>query len=389
MAHRSRTGSVYLAVVVVVAAVTVLVMTGVALRKQINERAVVGADSAEVARLAVSASELAAHHAVKSETFEERAATGTIFSNLALAGGTISATVRDADTKGLPTEDTENFRITADAATGAARSRIAFTVETPTDEFTRWILSQPNAVAYWPLDEVNQTTAKDSVAERNGVYSRAFVAGSQMHEHGAPAPYFAWYDQFVRVPHRGVFELASGSLTFWVRFDVKPGSWYPGVMGAVSKERDGNSSAAFLAVYLDDDDLCYRLNNQNNHGDTLRTSSSRITAEAWHHIAVTWGNHGMELYLDGVRRDHESGARLGMGRNYMGLGPANTEDWYFGVRNIPYGSYSQGDPLVGSVARVALFSGRLSAEDIELIMKTSTMPPGRQIKPGSYARVVD
>ena len=389
MTRSTRTGSVYLAVVVVVAAVTVLIMTGVALRKQINDRARIGSDGAQAVRLAVSAAELAAHDAVKSETFEERAATGTIFSNIALAGGRLAATVRDADTSGFPNDDTENFRIVADAVAGGARSRIAFTVETPTDEFTQWILSQPNAVAYWPLDEVNQTAAREVIAERDGVYSRAFVSGSQEHEHGAPAPYFAWYDQFARVPHRGAFELAAGTLTFWVRFDVKPSSSYAGVMGAVSKERDANTSAAFLAVYLDDDDLCYRLNNQNNHGDTLKTSSSRITAEQWHHVAVTWGGHGMELYLDGVRRDHESGARLGLGRNYMGLGPANTEDWYFGVRNIPYGSYSQGDPIVGSVARVALFSGRLSGENIELIMKTSTMPPGRQVLPGSFARVVD
>lgn len=388
MAHRSRTGSVYLAVVVVVAAVTVLVMTGVALRKQINERAVVGADSAEVARLAVSASELAAHHAVKSETFEERAATGTIFSNLALAGGTISATVRDADTKGLPTEDTENFRITADAATGAARSRIAFTVESPEDPFTVWLRAHPSVVSYWPLDEAGTTTARDRIGPRNGAYSHSFLAGTQTHEHGNPAPYFAWNTQFARVDHAPAFELANGSLAFWVRFDVKPTDDDVTVT-VISKESRSPGAAMSLRIYMDKDEFYFMLDNSRENGKTIKKSDGHFDVGVWHHVVVTWGSQGMWMYIDGKKEQDSKGDRIGLDGNLWALRPPNTSPWYFGVSNTPSGIYDQSSPLVGSVARVALFSSQLNEADAATIYKLSTAPPDRRVQTGSYARVVD
>ena len=100
------------------------------------------------------------------------------------------------------------------------------------------------------------------------------------------------------------------------------------------------------------------------------------------------GSAGMELYLDGVREQRETGTgyTLGLG---LGLGFTNDFDWYFGVRNIPLGAAGQSNPTRGSVARVALFSERLSGSKIRELYEASSVEPGFRVVPGSFARVVD
>ena len=387
MSMHHRRGSVYLAVVTVVAAVTTLTLTGIALRKHIHDAAIAPIDAAAAQRTALSAAEIVVHQAwTEMDAFRASAATGVLFQQVPTDPGMISASVADADSGGLPTTATKRFRVITDAEVGRARYRLGMTLEIPEDPLSERIRSIPSAVAYWPLDEVNTTVAEEMIAGRNATYALASMAGSQTHSHGNPAPRMFWNTEYARAAHDNAYELASGSLVFWARFDAKPtAAGYR--MYAISKEVT-RTSGMTLGVYLDNASLVFELDNRSSSGTSITVPTSQIIAGQWHHIAVTWGSSGMEIYLDGVRRSRNSGARHGM--NFVLLArAANTSDWHFGVRDLPESIYSHSSPIVGSVARVALFSAQLSGTQIDSLRQSSSSIQGIQPVRGSFARVVD
>jgi len=382
-----RTGSVYLAVMAVVAAVTTLTLTGIALRKHIHDSAIAPVDTAAAQRMALSAAEIAAHQAWSDiEEFRKSAMTGVLFNRVNTEPGLISATVTDAVSGTAPNNDTTRFRVITEAEVGRARYRLGMTLHIPDDALLERIQSTPSAVVYWPLDEVNTTVAAEAIAGRNAVYSLASIAGSQTHTHGNPAPRMFWNTEFVRAAHHTSYELANGTLILWARFDVKPTtSGYR--MYAANKEVT-RTNAMSLGVYLDSTNLVFLLENRNGQGASVTTPSTNIVAGQWHHIAVTWGSNGMELYLDGVRRGANNSARHGMNSVLLVRG-ANSSDWFFGVRDLPESIYSQSSPIVGSVARVALFSAQLSGSQIDSLRQSSSAVVGMQPVRGSFVRVVD
>lgn len=382
-----RRGSVYLAVVTVVAAVTTLTLTGIALRRQIHDAAIAPVDATAAQRMALSAAEIVTHQAWSDmNQFRTVARTGTIFQQISTSPGQISARVTDANSGGLPTVDTTRFRVITEAEVGRARYRLGMTLHIPDDALLERIRSIPSALVYWPLDEVNTTTAEESIAGRHATYSLASIAGAQTHTHGNPSPRMFWNTEYVRAAHHAQYELANGTLAFWARFDVKPStSGYR--MYAVNKEVTRTSGMS-LGVYLDSTNLVFDLTNRNGNGSTLTTPTSNIIVGQWHHIAVTWGSNGMEIYLDGTRRNRNTGARQGM-NSVLLVRAANTSDWHFGVRELPESIYSHSSPIVGSVARVALFSSQLSGSQIESISQSSSTIQGIQPVIGSFARIVD
>lgn len=382
-----RRGSVYLAVVTVVAAVTTLTLTGIALRKQIHDAAIAPVDATAAQRMALSAAEIVTHQAWSDmDQFRTVAQTGTIFHQVATSPGQISARVTDATSGGLPTVDTTRFRVITEAEVGRARYRLGMTLHIPDDALLERIRSIPSALVYWPLDEVNTTTAQEAIAGRHATYSLASIAGAQTHTHGNPSPRFYWYTEHVRAAHHASYELANGTLAFWARFDVKPStSGYR--MYAVNKEVTRTSGMS-LGVYLDSTSLVFELANRHGTGTTVTTPTSNIIAGQWHHVTVTWGSDGMELYLDGVRASRNTSARHGMNSLFL-VRAANTSDWYFGVRDLPESIYAQSSPQVGSVARVALFSSRLTGSQIQSLSQSNSTIQGMQPVIGSFARIVD
>lgn len=385
-APTKRRGSVYLAIMVVVAAVTTLVLTGVSLRIHLHERAQRGTDTGAVRRLATSAAELAVHAAsADAAVFKQTAGSGVLFQDLPLNPGVISATVTDADTKATVASATTNYLVIARGDAGDSTARISLLLETPDDDLSLFMAQTPEAVAYWPLDDVNTTVATEKIAARHGIYAVANAAGAYTHAHAGPAPRMTWFTELVRVPHHTNFELANGTLFFWVRFDLKP--TINGVqMGALSKEKSPRDGAMNLAVFLTRDDLSFVLNNAANQGRTISTPSSHIVQGQWHFVAVTWGDDGMHLFLDGVlRAESDTEFSLQAQRSRA----ANRHDWYFGVRNIPFSIYSQSSPVFGSVARVGLLNTQIDESQVQAIYNTTTMPPGIRLVPGSFATVVD
>lgn len=386
----TQRGSVYIAVIAVIAVVTLLTLTGVELRKRLHDRSAVAADSAAARQLATSAAELVVQQAYADhEGFLATAVSEkSIFEDLTLLPGRISATIRDSETDGAVTPETSRYTVVAEGSAGIGRTRLGFELHTPEDDLTILLRNQIPALAYWPLDETNWSQATEVIQGWHGQYTIPEIAGDTTHVHGNKAPRMSWMTEYVRVPHRSEYQLASGTLCFWVRFDTKPtGSGQQVAM--VAKEISPLDSSLSLAIYMDKDYLYYILNNAGRDGRAIRFNENKITQGQWHFIAITWGIGGMQLYLDGERESDHKGTQLGLNSSLIPLRPANTSDWYFGVRNIPAGLHQRSSPTLGSVARVALFSSRLQEEQIAKIYETSSLAPGFRLVPGSFSRVVD
>jgi hypothetical protein len=263
-------------------------------------------------------------------------------------------------------------------------------MENPDDELRLWIQSEPSALAYWPMDEEKVTTAEEIINNFDGTYSKSSAVGAYEHLHKNRASRFAWYDERMTVPHRSAYEMPNGSLVFWVMFNTKPymSDWREVV---VSKEGRSLGSAASIRVWLDKDRLNYSLRTSSS-GAVVDVGAGDIKQGQWHHVAITWGSNGMFLYLDGKKRDDDSGVRMGINGSIVPLRMPNQHDWLFGARINPDDDddgWSHTDVLFGSVARAALFTRQLSEAEVAAMMALDSRRPGPRLVPGSFARVVD
>ncbi|MFK7883787.1 MAG: LamG domain-containing protein [Phycisphaerales bacterium] len=382
--YPERRGSVYIAVLGTVSVVTILALSGVAVRKSLNERARLGPDTSEARILAQSAAELAIHGMTTApDTFKATAETGILFEDLKLGTGGITATVIDVDTAATPTARTTNYRVTTDAAAANSRSRLSFDAIVPEDAFTT-LVRDLGAIAYWPLDEATgSSTAQDVIGSNPGVYNDASRAGVDTHAHGNASPQNDWVTHRTEVPHDPLFELKEGTLAFWARWDSLPSF---GQLGAVSKELPSADGSAHLAIYLAKDDrLVFKLEDENGFGETLEATGV-VDAGTWHHIAVKWGKC-LELFVDGSRAEKGSNDHVSLGS--CSHSDENTAPWMFGVRNIEVFSLEPAYPTFGSIARVVLFDTELNSADIMELHETSTAPGPLELVQGSFARVVD
>ncbi|MEM9372422.1 MAG: LamG domain-containing protein [Planctomycetota bacterium] len=382
---RDRRGSVYLAAVGTVAAVTALSLTGVALRKSFHDRARIGVESADAHRMARSASELAIHTALNdSDAFVDAAPTGSVFDGIKLGSGTISAAVTDADTDGTASSATTRFRVVADANTGRARSRLAFTLERSEDPFTT-LARDLGAIAYWPLDEATgSSVAEDVIGGYDGAYIDPNCAGVDTHVHGNASPKNDWITQYTRVPHDPAFVLAEATIGFWAYVDYLP--ILGNQQGLIGKELPASDGSAFLSVYLDTSDkIVVELQDKGNEGEVIEATGV-VDAGTWHYITVTWDNK-LRLYVDGKKEAQSSNTQIGL--DSSGGVADNTAPWTFGVRNIEVLWTQPAFPAFGSVARVVVFDRELNPADIKDLCDTSTTPGPLELEPGSFARVVD
>lgn len=383
---QERRGSVYLAVLGTVSVVTILTLAGVALRKNINERARMGIDTGEARILAESAAELTLQGAMEYESvFRSRAATGTVFSSLPLGSGSISATAVDLDTGTTPVSRTSRYGITTEATAGSSRSRLSFQIRVPDSEYLA-LAKEYGAIAYWPLNEYSGITdAEDMIGGHDGTYGSSSPAGSTTHDDGDPTPQFTYGSHRVRVPHHSDFLLNKGTIAFWVRWDYRPALGADAA--AVSKEFETKNNRSYFVVYLEGDgDLVVLLNNDYDEGGGLKVSG-RISTGRWYHLAVSWDNE-LSLYIDGVYIGKHPGVNIGFDAGH-GV-DANTADWMFGARNTSFSIFGAPQhPTGGSVARVALFDSDLKDKEIQTLYEADSAPHGFELEPESFARVVD
>ncbi len=134
----------------------------------------------------------------------------------------------------------------------------------------------------------------------------------------------------------------------------------------MSKDSGGYDTGGHLTVLLESSGkIRYRLQNINATKEIY--SVKTITDSEWHHVVFSFGEQGMQLFIDG-ELDSQLNFTSGLGDNSGGLG--NFEPIVIGGN-----AWNSGDKIatpvlnkfVGKIEALAIFDQQLTKEQIQTI----------------------
>ncbi len=205
-------------------------------------------------------------------------------------------------------------------------------------------------VAYWQVDETSGGVATDSAGANDAtIHSNVTLGTSGINGNSGAFDLHGNNSSnnngFIEVAHSGDFALAQGTVQLWINADSTSGTQY-----LVEKSDVGEREE--LKVYLNAGKIVFELtNNYSTH--VLDTNTTTITAGTWHHVAVTFGDGQMRIYLDG---------QLAGSRSSSHDLSSNTEDLWIGARTD--GGWNE-DHFQGQIDEVAFHDQALDQTEID------------------------
>jgi Ca2+-binding RTX toxin-like protein len=214
-----------------------------------------------------------------------------------------------------------------------------------------------NPVSYWQLGEDSGASAVDSAGGHNGVYTNGVTLGQSGLSADDTAVHFDGSNDFIEIAHSDDFLLDNGTLQLSFNADDVSGS-----QGLFSKDSSGYDTGGHFSVYLDGSTLSVRL--QSASGD-YNLSSSGIQAGQWYNVAVSFGDDGMKLFVNGSEADTDPYTG-GLGTTSGGTGnyePITIGAATWGSDNLTTSGWDS--PFAGSIDEVALFGSQLSGAQVQ------------------------
>jgi hypothetical protein len=219
-------------------------------------------------------------------------------------------------------------------------------------------------IANWHLSESSGTTAVDSAGNLDGVYQGGVTLDADGVLNDDSAAQFDGSNDFVEVAHDDSMLLDNGTVQFWFNADDTSGT-----QGLFSKDSSGYDTGGHFTAYLDGSDLKIRLQSTSA---TYTIESSGINAGEWNHVAVTFGDDGFKLYVNGTQADSD-GYTGGWGTSSGGSGnyePITIGANAWGSGNLTTSGWS--DPFEGKIDEVSIFGSAIGAADIQAMYDAGT-----------------
>ena len=233
------------------------------------------------------------------------------------------------------------------------------------------------ATAYWTFNETSGPTAFDSAGTpQNGTY----FGSIDKDDAGPPAllaPFGAETaaefkrntSQYVAVAHDAAFEVVNGTVAFWFNTDRVDRN-----QTMFAKDHDSKGDGGQLNIGLEGRDLVVRLESDSADFeiDTDGTDvNNLVSANRWHHLAVTFGEAGMKLYFNGMLVG-ENTFTGGLINNHEAIviGGSNSEN------TDDSGDLSDLDisqPFDGHIDEVGFFGRALSGTEIRRLRSGGTL----------------
>jgi hypothetical protein len=203
-------------------------------------------------------------------------------------------------------------------------------------------------VGYWPFDEGSGTTANDYSGNGNtGTLTNGptWVTG-QLNR----ALNFNGTNQYVSLSTGTGIPISNSSYTLSVWFKATSLGSRDGLVGWGNY---GVGNNLVNALRLTDSGECSGGQGVINYwwGNDLTLCSTRVTANAWHHVVAEYNGTTRIIYVDGV----SIGSDTPVGHNVP-----NTSNFKIGVTN-------GADPFPGSIDDVRIYNRALSANDVKLL----------------------
>ena len=210
-----------------------------------------------------------------------------------------------------------------------------------------------NPLSHWQLSESSGTVAADSEGLSNGQYRNGVGLGQsgRFTGNGEAAAAFDGRNDYVEIGHNEAFELANGTLQLW----FNPAS-VDGIQNLFSKDVKGK--ADHFGMWLSGGEISIR-SQSNSRTRSLGSGPGLVKAGEWNHVAVSWGNSGFRLYLNGQKVDEDTSWKAGW--------VDNQESILIGADNQFSDSQRTDKPeffFNGKLDDVALYNRALSGADI-------------------------
>jgi hypothetical protein len=232
----------------------------------------------------------------------------------------------------------------------------------PEAPVTNPAISQP--VSYWGLNETEGTAVTDAAGTRQDgqVFGHVDLDESGPHTPfgaGTAAEFDGCDDDYIAAPHDSSYEMNQGTVQLWFNTER---TW--GDQALFSKDHSGFQDGGHLSMHLDGDRLIVRL--QSETESYFVESKVRITRNDWHHVAFTFGDDGMRLYLDGMLVDTNAYGG-GISANHEPTIIGGTLKWNCGD-SADLGALDVDQPFDGRIDEVAVFDRVLSRYELRQLV---------------------
>ncbi|MEQ8443518.1 MAG: LamG-like jellyroll fold domain-containing protein, partial [Alphaproteobacteria bacterium] len=197
-------------------------------------------------------------------------------------------------------------------------------------------------VSFWKFEETSGSTIADTVGDNDGsVNSDTVLDFTGTSGSGAS---FDGNNDYVTVGHDSSMELANGSLTLSFKSTQQDDT-------LVSKGKDGQDPGEFELKVRDEGTI--KLEYTDENGDKVSIEGGNVTWGEWNTVTMTWGDDGLQLYVNGDLAASDSSVTNGIDGNTADLRFAAKEDG--------------GDEFEGALDEIALFDKQLSVDEINTI----------------------
>lgn len=294
--HSNR-GSVYLIALITVSAIVSMVLIGVSLRSTSNTQISIVTQMTSSQSGVMSAAEHALQNILANPEWPATAESGVAFDPVVLDNLTLSGSVLDADTDLLPTTNTINYRIRVQSELGVTRSAASFNLDSSKIDYLAH-LKTISTTHYWPMNEPEKSTeAIDQIGSATGEYQSIASAGTGMNSEGGNVPVFTDTNDHLEVPFSTDFAQCDGSISMWMRLDDTNKVNTNALVG-MRYEFDGVPT---MNVSVFDEKLYAFVIQDGVYAQKNCVKTKKlIDPSVWYHLVVTWGTHGLTVYLDGV-----------------------------------------------------------------------------------------
>lgn len=229
------------------------------------------------------------------------------------------------------------------------------------------IIPQPtNLKARWTMRNMSGSSVPDVAGSNTGTANGnyAWVPGMGCPDCPAIRLYGSSSD-YVSVPDSNSLDLTSaGTIAAWIYIpDASSLNSRAGLVQKGTANNWGSSDVAYKLQLWPTRRLALTVTDSSGT-DSQVLSTNSISAQAWHHVAGTWGSNGMHLYIDGAE-DGSSTSKPTARTNSsnLNLGRALVPSGWFDFTYYPFN---------GILDEVYLYGVQLNEDDIKTLYKNSS-----------------
>ncbi|MEL7459745.1 MAG: LamG-like jellyroll fold domain-containing protein [Pseudomonadota bacterium] len=209
-------------------------------------------------------------------------------------------------------------------------------------------------------DGASGTASDDAANGLDGIYQNGAAAGGTGWDGSGTGVVLDGTNQYVEIPDDPAFQLANGTIS--IRFNAADiaADGNDALFSRDSSSFDGGGHVR--AVVAGDGSVSVRIQDTSK-SYTLNSGPGQITDGQWHHVALSFGDKGLTLYIDGEVADASS---------YTGGIAGNTEPWTLGADQ-----QSSGDGVAnalinhfnGQLDEFAVFDTQLTNDEVKTLAK--------------------